>query len=426
MVKILHFADAHIDMANYGRHDPESGLPMRVMDFLKSLDEIVDAAIEEKVDLVVFAGDAYKDRNPAPTFQREWGKRIMRLSNEGIPTILLVGNHDLSPSIGRAHALEEFKTLEVDNIFVADRPTFYTPEELGIPIQVAAMPWITRSGMLAQMDIKANKTSDIYELLEDKLNDIVDDWLKEADPEIPTMLTAHATVQGAVYGGERTVMLGGDLTLGGALVKHKGIDYTALGHIHKPQNLGGGPKPEDGQGVANTKDDAPPVIYPGSIERVDFGEAEDKKYYVIAEVNKGETHVYWHELKNIRKFLSSYVTLDSDEKVTETIRAALPKPKDMQDAIVRLILEYPREREALIDEAALREYTSEAFEFHLIKRPQMDTRVRIPDDKNIGSMTPLELLDIYWRSTHLAEGEQEILMKLAEEVIDQTHAENSK
>ena len=56
MVKILHFADAHIDMANYGRHDPESGLPMRVMDFLKSLDEIVDAAIEEDVDLVLFAG----------------------------------------------------------------------------------------------------------------------------------------------------------------------------------------------------------------------------------------------------------------------------------------------------------------------------------------------------------------------------------
>ena len=48
---------------------------MRVMDFLKSLDTIVDTAIAEKVDLVIFAGDAYKDRNPAPTFQREWGRR---------------------------------------------------------------------------------------------------------------------------------------------------------------------------------------------------------------------------------------------------------------------------------------------------------------------------------------------------------------
>src|SRR4030067_876939 len=108
MLPILHFADAHIDMANYGRHDPVSGLPLRVMDFLKSLDAIVDAAIKEKVDLVLFAGDAYKDRNPAPTFQREWGRRIIRLSRAGIPTLLLVGNHRPSPPLGRAHAVEEF------------------------------------------------------------------------------------------------------------------------------------------------------------------------------------------------------------------------------------------------------------------------------------------------------------------------------
>ena len=41
-MKILHFADAHIDMANYGRHDPQTGLPLRVLDFLKSLDTIMN------------------------------------------------------------------------------------------------------------------------------------------------------------------------------------------------------------------------------------------------------------------------------------------------------------------------------------------------------------------------------------------------
>src|SRR5512146_1718630 len=113
MPRILHFADAHIDMANYGRHDPETGLPFRVLDFLKSLDTIVDAAISEKVDMVLFAGAAYKDRSPAPTFQREWGKRIIRLSQARIPTLLLVGNHDVSPAARRAHAIQEFKTLQV-------------------------------------------------------------------------------------------------------------------------------------------------------------------------------------------------------------------------------------------------------------------------------------------------------------------------
>ena len=130
-MKLLHFADAHIDMANYGRHDPATGLPLRVLDFLKSLDTIVDAAIREHVDMVIFAGDAYKDRSPAPTFQREWGKRIMRLSQAKIPTLLLVGNHDLSPAAGRAHAIQEFATLEVPYVRVLDRPQFLGPDEIG-------------------------------------------------------------------------------------------------------------------------------------------------------------------------------------------------------------------------------------------------------------------------------------------------------
>src|SRR4030066_517300 len=141
MLTILHFADAHIDMANYGRHDTLSGMPVRVQDFLKSLDTIVNTAITEKVDLVLFAGDAYKDRNPAPTFQREWGKRIMRLSRAGIPTLLPVGHHDLSPALGRAHALETFDTLEVPHVRVLDKPQFLGPDDLdGIPVQVIALP----------------------------------------------------------------------------------------------------------------------------------------------------------------------------------------------------------------------------------------------------------------------------------------------
>src|SRR5512140_2593353 len=149
-MRLLHVADAHIDRANYGRHDPETGLPLRVLDFLKSLDTIVDAAINEKVDMVIFAGDAYKDRSPAPTFQREWGKRIMRLSEAKIPTLLLVGNHDISPAAGRAHAIQEFDTLHVPYIRVLQKPEFLSSQKLeNLPIQIIAIPWIPRSGLMA-------------------------------------------------------------------------------------------------------------------------------------------------------------------------------------------------------------------------------------------------------------------------------------
>lgn len=404
MLTILHFADAHIDMANYGRHDPQSGLPLRVMDFLKSLDTIVDTAIQERVDLVLFAGDAYRDRNPAPTFQREWGRRIMRLSRAGIPTLLLVGNHDLSPSLGRAHAIEEFATLEVPHVRVLDKPAFLGPDDLqGLPLQVIAMPWISRSGLLASMEMTAAKPEDVYAEIEERLTGLIQDWIAKADPALPLVFTAHASVQGAVYGGERAVMLGSDLVLPGSLVKDPRLDYTALGHIHKPQNL--------------NKDMHPPVIYPGSIERVDFGEIADDRFFVIAHVERGHTEVEWRKLTGIRPFIDCRLRLETDQDISGQMRNALPPAEQLEGAIVRLVLEYPRAWEAQIDESALREHTAATFEFHLVKRPQNETRVRIPEGQNVGSLTPLELLDLYWDASHTAPADKETLDTLASQVI---------
>jgi len=406
MPKILHFADAHIDIANYGRHDPQSGLPLRVIDFLKSLDAIVDAAIEERVDLVLFAGDAYKDRNPAPTFQREWGRRIMRLSKAGIPTLLLVGNHDLSPALGRAHALDAFETLDVPHVLVLERPIFLKPDQLeGLPLQVLAIPWVSRSGLMAHLGLSGVGLTEIYVQIEERLRELLNSWLEETDPDLPVILAAHASVQGAKYGAERSVMLGSDLVLSGSLVKDPRLDYVALGHIHRPQDLNPGGHP--------------PVIYPGSIERVDFGEAGDEKYFVIAQVKRGHTEVQWRRLANIRPMVDCYYRFDSPEDVNKKIIAALPPPEQIEGAILRLILEYPRDWEALIDESWLHEYTAGCFELHLIKRPQMETRIRLPEDKTIGSLSPMELLELYWKASHNEPDDAQALKKLAESIISQ-------
>ena len=416
-MRLLHFADAHIDMANYGRHDPQSGLPLRVLDFLKSLDAIIDAAIHEKVDIVIFAGDAYKDRSPVPTFQREWGKRIMRLSQAGIPTILLVGNHDISPATGRAHALHEFETLSVPFVHVIGKPTFLGPNELGIPLQIIGLPWVSRSGLMARLETEDTAPAEIFAQIEDRLSDLVAGWLEKSDPALPTIMTAHASVQGATFGAERMVMLGADLVLPGSLVKNPKIDYVAMGHIHKPQNLNGpGPDAKDKTAYGH-----PPVIYPGSIERLDFGEARDDKFYIIAEVQPGQpTKIEWHKL-DLRKFIECYAQLKSPEDVTEQLKAALPKPEKLRDAIVKLSVEYPREFEKLINENEIRAYAAETFEFHLVKRPQnAEARIRLADNQSITSLTPLELLNIFWQNDRATGArELEALEKLAAEVLNE-------
>jgi exonuclease SbcD len=400
-MRILHFSDAHIDMANYGRHDPVTGLPFRVLDFLKSLDTIVDAAIDEKVDIVIFAGDAYRDRSPAPTFQREWGRRIMRLSQANIPTLLLIGNHDVSPALGRAHAIQEFDTLQVPFVRVLAKPEFLRPADLwDLPVQVIAMPWISRSGMMASTG--ETDSTEAFSRIEENIGEIIEGWIAEADPSLPIILTAHASIEGAKYGGERLVMLGNDLVLSGSLVKNPKFNYVAMGHIHKPQDVNEG--------------NQPPVIYPGSIERVDFGEAQEDRFFVIAHIEKGkDTRVEWRKLTGARPFIDRRASLQSGENVAESLKSALPKVREMDGAIVRLVVEYPREWDTLIDEPALRKYTEQAFEFHLVKRPQTEARIRLPNDQAVSSLTPLELLDIYWRASKIED--TNTLQNLAREIL---------
>lgn len=405
-MRILHFADAHIDIAAHGRHDPETGLPVRVLDFLTALDTIVDTAINEKVDLVLFAGDAYKDRSPAPTFQREWGRRIMRLARAGVPVLLLVGNHDISPAAGRANAMQEFDTLEVPNVRLLGKPGFIGPDELfGLPLQVLALPWISRSGMMAALEMNGIEPGEIYAELETRLAELVQHWLENCRTDLPVVLTAHCSVQGAVYGGERSVMLGSDLVLSGAIVKDPRLSYVALGHIHKAQDL--------------NKDGHHPVVYPGSIERVDFGEAHDDKFFVIAEVNPGQpTKVEWRKL-NGRRFIDLSAVIETAENVMGQIFARIPPAEQLENALVRLTLDYPRDWEDLIDEPALRQYARAAFEFHLVRRPRLETRLRLPADRSITSLTPLDLLEIYWKTMKTPSDDIAELQRLAQAIIQQ-------
>ena len=407
MIKILHFADAHIDIARFGRHDPETGLPLRVVDFLRALDTIVDAAINEKVDLVIFAGDAYRDRSPAPTFQREWGKRMMRLSLAKIPTLLVVGNHDLSPAAGRAHALQEYETLEVPFIRVISQPVLLSPQDLfGLPLQVIGIPWVTRSALMAGQAMLAADLKDVTDEVQKRLEELLQNFLDQLNPDLPAVLTAHASVQGAVFGNERSVMLGKDVILSGSIVRDSRLDYVALGHIHKPQELNPGAHP--------------PVVYPGSIERVDFGEVEDDKHFVIVKVEKRKSQVKWHKLIG-RRFFDRKLELTSSEDVQGQVERRLPPPEEMKDAIGRLTLTYPRELDAFIDEPAIRRYAQDAFEFHFIRHAQLKIGARVPNDESLLGKNTADQLNYYWKNLGLAEENMKELKPLAEAIMAEAH-----
>ena len=407
MLKILHFSDAHIDITRFGRHDPQSGLPIRVLDFLKSLDTIIDTALTEKVDLVIFSGDAYRDRTPVPTFQREWGKRMMRLSQAKIPTLLVVGNHDLSPAAGRAHALQEYETLSVPYIRVISQVEFLTPDMLwDLPLQVIGLPWITPSKLMANLKPEEENSTISSDTSEIILARLIQNFISKVDPDLPAILAGHVSVQGAIYGNERSVMLGKDVVLPLAVLRDAKLDYVALGHIHKAQDL--------------NEDRQPPIVYPGSIERVDFGEVNDEKRFVIAQVEKGSCRYEWRNLPG-RKFFDQKIELRHQENIQNELKAILPKPEEMKDAIGRLTIVYPREWEIYIDESALRQYGKNAFEFHIIRHTQIRIGDKLSGVESFLGKTNAEQLEFYWQNLGLSESESKQLSPLAADIMASVH-----
>ena len=336
-VKILHFADAHIDSYTGGRLDPKTGFAFHTGDFLKALDEIVETAISEQVQLVLFAGDAYRNATPVPTYQREWQRRLIRLSEAKIPMLMIPGNHDISSAVNRASALQELDTLKVPYLHLAAGGVhLYTPEELdNVPLQVLAVPWMPLS-LLAAKD-KENKLTPEERAanFEQELVKRIQKGIEKADPEIPLILLTHYSVQGSTYPSGQVAELGRDVTLSRSLVCDPAFSYTALGHIHLFQDLNEGQQP--------------PVIYPGSIERVDYGEAKEKKGFILAEVENHHTEYSFRELHTRRMYNLSYEAKNA-ETLQEDLMDLLPSPEKAQDAMIRLVITYPHAFDPMINE----------------------------------------------------------------------------
>jgi exonuclease SbcD len=260
-MKIIHFADAHIGVETYGTIDPEKGLSTRVLDELRAVDEVIDYAVNNGADLVLFCGDAYKNREPSPTHQREFAMRIRRLSEARIPTVLVVGNHDLPGSPGKANSVEIFDTLDIGYIHIADKPGILHIATKNGEIQVAALPWLRRNALLIKDDVKNLGVTQVMEQMQEVLAAKLMELAAAIDTGQPAVLVSHISVASAKAGTEKSMVIGSDPVVMLSTIADPVYDYVALGHVHRNQVLS----------------ENPPVVYAGSLERLDFGDEKDGK-----------------------------------------------------------------------------------------------------------------------------------------------------
>ncbi len=405
-IRVLHFADVHIGMENYGRTDPRTGLSSRVVDFLRRMDEMIEYAREHDVDLTIFAGDAFKTRAPNPTFQREFAWRVRDLSQLA-PLVLLVGNHDLPPTVLKASSVEIYDTLAVPNVWVASDYEVRQIDTKRGPVMVGTAPYPVRSRLLQETDTSGMTIAQIDGHLQEQLAELLDDLAEEADQHaMPRILTGHFTVSGAVVGSERSIMLGRDIAVGLSSLADSRWDYVALGHIHKHQNLT--------KGRAET----PPVVYSGSMERIDFGEEGDPKGFCWLELSRGQADWQFIEL-NARPF----VTLRADLRDTDNPTQALVdeiRRYALKGAVVRLLVEVTPENETRFNEGIIREALRGAEVYHLAGiRKEVERAERARLGINPEGLTPDQLLDRYLISKDTAPDRRAELLAAAQGIFDQ-------
>lgn len=326
-MRLLHFADLHLGVENYGHIDPTTGLHTRLADFVGSFRFVIDLALSEHVDAVLFAGDAYKTPTPSPTWQREFAEQLHRLYRAGIPAILVVGNHDAPASFGRATSVDIFSALELSNTHVIRIPALLHIETSSGPLQVAGLPWPTRHFLRTDDRYKQFDGESLTETIQQMCADQIEEFAGSLDASVPSVLVAHTTAADATYSGsERTAVIGADPVLKTGTLANLAFDYVALGHIHKHQDLNLGR--------------SPPVVYSGSVDRIDFGEEGDEKGCCLVTI-KDESGSKSTSYEFVRTPARRFVTVDveADESETNPTAAVLEALADanVTDAIVRII-----------------------------------------------------------------------------------------
>lgn len=433
-MRILHFSDLHIGIENYGRTLTEAdleGLPAhfapgedrkqylgqstRIVDFLCAFDELVDFALNNEVDLVLFSGDAYKNREPTQTHQREFAKRILRLSSAGVPVFLLVGNHDLPHAGYKASALEIFDVMGIPRVTVGDRLAAYHLESRRGPVQVLALPWIRRSAFLNRDDTRNLPFDQTNRLIERRLTEILAARSADLDPGIPSLLSAHVSLTTARLGTERTMTLGRDYTLLQSNLTGMPVDYIGLGHIHLPQKLS----------------ETPPMTYSGSLQRVDFGEEdhEAKGFWVVdvdpkRPVRSRVTGLEFHAVQ-----ARSFVTIDvavteADLDPTGVVVRAIGR-HHVTGAVVRVSVAVPASMETFIQEHEIRKALEDygAHTIAAVTRVVARTQRTRLGGVYLESKSPQEALRLYWQSAQVTTERADQLALYADRLM---HAEDAE
>lgn len=265
-MRFLHTADWHVGKPLRGRS--------RLDEYAAALDEVARIAVDRQADVVLVGGDVFDSPAPPPEAERLVYDFLARLLPERMSCVLIAGNHDHPRKLGALASLLESLRIHV-------RAEVRPAAQGGVvrvhsrdgseEADVAVLPFVPERRVVDACQVMGPE-NEWYAAYAERLMQILQFLARGLSPARANVLLAHVLIDGARVGtGERALHLGKVYGLSAQQLPDV-FQLVALGHLHRPQEV-----------------DAPSrAFYSGSLLELDFGEKEQDKRVLVADLKPGQ------------------------------------------------------------------------------------------------------------------------------------------
>ena len=314
-MKLIHLSDLHL-----GKRVNEFSMLEDQKDILQKIIKIID---EEQPDAVLIAGDVYDKSVPSAEAVELFDRFLVELANRKQETFIISGNHDSPERLSFANLLIDPTGIHLAQVYNGEVRPFSLMDENGI-VDIYMLPFI--------------KPATIRRFFQEEEIVSYEDALRVAVEAMPVdetkrnILITHQFVTGAATSDSEELSVGGTDQIGAEVFQ--AFDYVALGHLHRPQNVG-------------TK-----IRYCGTPLKYSFSEVNDRKSVTVAELKeKGDLSIReipLVPLRDMKEIKGTYNELtlkefyDKDPEMKESyLHITLTDEEDVPDAAAKLRVIYP-------------------------------------------------------------------------------------
>ena len=302
-MRLFHLSDLHI-----GKRVNEFSM---IEDQKYILERILNLAEKEMPDGVILAGDIYDKQIPSAEAVQVFDEFITKLAERKFPVFVISGNHDSAERLAFGGRLLNSRGIYLSPVYDGTVMKIPIADQYGT-VWIHLLPFIRPAAVRRVFEDESDLITDVQSAVRAVISHM------EIDPNERNILVAHQFVTGASRCESEDIQVGGLDNIDASVFE--AFDYTALGHIHSPQNVGKGM-----------------VRYCGTPLKYSFSETDQEKTITVVEMEELTARSFYQDM-NCEDYIQ--VTLTDEDDVPD----GLQKLRVIYPNIMQLLYDNQRTR----------------------------------------------------------------------------------